>query len=457
VTCKATRPEKTDPEVVFPRADGTLESAELNLRRLREFAMGDDTAAMLLSGMKGFSGLCTRNGKKFQFILGAALSCWLMGKKVDIRLSTNGDYPLLASSLNSVLRRMVEYGHQMSDDVHWYKFLSADNKPLAMSQALRALFTDAHREDAVAIWWYAATLPTSQTKGQVVDYDYLSKNLIPPQVQGEFIAYTPIYGIQMFGSDDQALRLRSNKTESKKETIRKDVLVYEFSNACGFCGVISNIKDLCLGGIGYPIQTTTATTTLNVVESVSTTNSSATLSHTSIPAKKVVTNRYDFTGDEGLVRVPLKRINTEKEWYSKVAMDCRYVILGLFRPTVRYSPISNLVSLSKKGLELQRTVLDDDELMYVPQAISRARLVRGERIDEDFGDDEGSGDELEGENDGEDPPMRQQQFVVGTPVRESVEDEGGDDGEEEPMREGQLRVESGDEKFDVSQLNPNDI
>jgi hypothetical protein len=261
----------------------------------------------------------------------------------------------------------------------------------------------------------------------------------------------------MFGSDEQALRLRSNKTESKKEMIRKDVLVYEFSNACGFCGVISNIKDLCLGGIGYPIQTTTATTTLNVVESVSTTNSSATLSHTSIPAKKVVTNRYDFTGDEGLVRVPLKRINTEKEWYSKVAMDCRYVILGLFRPTVRYSPISNLVSLSKKGLELQRTVLDDDELMYVPQAISRARLVRGERIDEDFGDDEGSGDELEGENDGEDPPIRQQQSVVGTPVRESVEDEGGDDGEEEPMREGQLRVESGDEKFDVSQLNPNDI
>jgi hypothetical protein len=64
------------PEVVFPKSDGTLESAELNLRRLREFSMGEDTALMLLSGMKGYSGLCTRNGKKFQFILGATLAAW---------------------------------------------------------------------------------------------------------------------------------------------------------------------------------------------------------------------------------------------------------------------------------------------------------------------------------------------------------------------------------------------
>jgi len=361
-----------NPLLSFPPCKGDLQSAEESLRTMRVITGGDSTAAMMLSQMKGFSGLCSKNGRKIHFILGATLSCWMSGKTVDIRLNTNGDIPILMSSLNAMLRKMPVKDGENWYPRDWYRFISADNKPLTYAEEIRLFFVTTHRAEAVAVWYNDKQLPTAGTKGAVVDYDVLSKELIPEGVTN-FFAYSPIYGIEMFGRDKAALEVR--KQRSKMVTPRVDVYVYYFTNASQFHGVISSMENATLAGYGarHKYEGKEFNTTTTPVRD--------------LPSLTSVTN-YDFSGSEGLVKLPMIRVDVESHWYELVCNDCKNVVRGIFTTYARYSPISNLIYLGKKGLEMQRYLQVENEGQYVPVAIYKSNHTVRKVIEEDWGDEE---------------------------------------------------------------------
>lgn len=333
------------PQVNVPGTDGTLKKSELVLRRVREVTGGDDTAMWLLAMMKGYSGLTTEAAKRFHFTLSAVAECWRRGKNVDIRLNSSGDVITLVSSLNDMLRKFKELGKAMSGNP--FKFINSTNKPLQYGETLRTYFITTHRKDAVAIWHSTASLPTTEKKGVIVNYDVLSEDLIPPGVD-EFIAYSPIFGICMFPNDEKAISER--KTHSVSFEKKKDVYVYAFGNTAKFTGIISSMTDLQLTGWGFP---------------------------QSVTAGKVMEDRRTAMT---LVPVELKRVMSEKEWYEQVALDATAVLVSVFKTVGRYSPISNWFTVSKEAVLYKKVLLSDQDEQYIQRniSVSKKRQLTGE-------------------------------------------------------------------------------
>jgi hypothetical protein len=110
---------------------------------------------------------------------------------------------------------------------------------------------------------------------------------------------------------------------------------------------------------------------------------------------------------ETLVRVPLKKYSTFKDWLGQVSDDCATQIVAFLRPISRYSPISNLVHMSKKGTEIVLSAISGDEGQLIGNIarIERERVRRGRKITSDENDEVPADVQTEEkEDDKESPP-----------------------------------------------------
>jgi hypothetical protein len=162
----------------------------------------------------------------------------------------------------------------------------------------------------------------------------------------DFICYTVVYGACPFINDPVVKRV----LQSSLVTIKgwgKDPYVYQFSTSSRFRGIISTFSDLSLIGHGY--------------------------------ARKG--EGWDKT-KQSLVFLALKRFSTQSSWYKAVSDDCRRQVVCWMRPISRYSPISNLVKMSKKALVLDRTqVPDEDGSLIANIARVSSRAPKGAKFD----------------------------------------------------------------------------
>jgi len=130
-----------------------------------------------------------------------------------------------------------------------------------------------------------------------------------------------------------------------------------------------------------------------------------------------------------------------------VSSDCSAAYVSMFGAVTRYSPISSLIYMSKKAVQLSliAPVLDSD--IYVAEVVERERQSTGTRFDpsllemmeeDDIGESHSSEDVVEEEEEEEEivvpiKPIKKKQKVKQQPVRKSyssLEQDSEDDLEE---------------------------
>jgi len=329
-----------------PTTDGTLETTVKVVQRLREVQGSSDSVAVILSGMRDYSGLTDDFGKRIQFQLAATLSIWSLGKTADIQLESIGDLAIMISSLNYWKRQIKEskiegfYTEEKKGDVFvttrpecGFKFLLPGTMDFAKVQQpnLRSELISVPRSDSVIVLYSSAGMPTSAEKGKRLDYDKESESLLPPSFRDKnFIANCTIYGAIPFAQDKAVLK-RMQSSIQVLTYYEKPVFVYAFSTASDFRGVFSTIPDLQLVGFGFPFMPQTTSR---------------------VPLR-------DLT-QEKLHLFSLKRVVTQMEWYTLVTVDACKQMVSWLAPVSRYSPISNLPRMSKMAATLSRQIVESE-------------------------------------------------------------------------------------------------
>lgn len=332
------------PSPIFPVANGSFESAKLSGQKVREILGGDVSTANLLSGMRDFSGLTDFFGKKVAFYLSACLSCWQKGKKVDIQLESIGDAFILVSSLN--YWRTYLNGENSSKNVQFPKIaddaycLLVPGVSALIPEKLKVYFVESVRSGTVFIMWSDMVLPTAGEKGAKVDYDSASYDILHVRAkQNDYIVHSVIFGSAPFPLDQSVEKKKKTRIKAFVNW-EKTPYVYKFSTAVHFRGVISSFPNLSLVGFGY---------------------------------KKLEDGGWDSRGGNQIVFVPLVQILTQKAWYENVVKDGSRQIVSFLCPVIRYSPISNLVSMSKNALIASSTMVEKEE---GDQYVATPELVR---------------------------------------------------------------------------------
>lgn len=319
--------------------DGTLQNANVALAQLRQITGGDKSTVMLLSGMKGLSGFATDFGKRIHFFLAVTLWLWKQGRGVEIRVSSIGDIAPLLSSLQyqeKKMRPIVENEGKEFPKIP-FRFMPDKRKPAAFPESLSSYIIHSHTKGAVALWYNDASLPTSDEKGEKVDFDMQSQKLLPPDVH-EFVAYSTLFGAQCFPLDNAVLD--ANKNRTKQLDLRR-LFAYEYGTASRFCGVLSTLDGVSLMGYGVPSS--------NVVKTM---NLSLAPSYQEFPLKY-----YGYAG----------------AWYDKVVADIRSAYTNMFGVKMRYSPHTNLMYVSKKSVQMLMDAPSQEGDMYVDTTIRLRR------------------------------------------------------------------------------------
>lgn len=321
----------------MPEADGTLSSALRAAQRMRELQGPSDSTTAILAGMRGYSGLTDEFGKRVQSCVSIVLYLWSLGRKVDLQLLTVGDISIFQSSF-TYWRSIIT--NKEKPLAHWNSELACDLIYLLpgvedmqkIPQAYRSFIRDYPRDDAVSVHWTKVQLPTAEEKKKVIDYDKSSELIVPRYAHPrDFVAFTTIFGAIPFPQDPlTARRVQQSlcpldwyqRPDSKKVT---DLYVYKHSNCSGFRGILSTIADLHLVGHGYPLMP-------------------------DLPGRDLTRETLHF--------ISLERVATESAWYEEVCEDASLQAVSFMAPRTRYSPISNLLRMSKNALVVNRATLD---------------------------------------------------------------------------------------------------
>jgi len=333
------------PTVQFPNSLGDVESAKMCVSRSMEIAGSGTSCAVILAGMKGYSGLTDEFGKRICFLLAATLSAWSRGRDVDVQLETTGDAPMIVSSLNKWAKQIKDLKHseflQVIEEEKGIvrKPLKCDFSlilPRASDMAKVHVKLQDHvvpmpREGTVVVAFTEGSLPTASSKSTPVDYDASSYSLLPRMYHAnDYIIYTTVFGCCPFGFDKK-VQSRLTAQLAKIGKWSKDNYVYRFGTSAAWQGVISSLQNVHLAGFGFPVGAS---------------------------GHRVMT-------EETLHLIKLECVHTQEEWYHGVARDARVQAFAWLYPISRYSPISNLPFLSKAGvtLSLMAVVKEDGELL----------------------------------------------------------------------------------------------
>jgi hypothetical protein len=333
------------PELQLPPNQGKFKETLDRYQKMMEAQVGNNSCTALLAGMRGFSGMTDDFGKRIQFILAATLAMWKKNEQVDILLSTVGDLLMLKSSLNKWVRYIEEKKLEgWSKDVKFILPSALDSSKVP--QIMRDDCIVGPRHGTVLIIYNLATLPTSTEKGQVPDYFECAKSLIPEVWKGnKIVAYVPIYDDYFFpAKEGEDVQLTSARLKERF----KGAYVYEFGTSSSFRGLVSTFPDLSLIGYGY----------------------------------RKVSGKYLMTEPESLFDQPLVKVPDFGAWLKKVSTDCSIQMVAWLRPVSRYSPISNLPFMSRKGVTLTLSAIETEEgiLLGNVERVENPTGRRGKKI-----------------------------------------------------------------------------
>jgi hypothetical protein len=349
-------------ELSFPEADGSFESARLAQSRLREVQGSDSSCASLLAAMRGYSGLTDVFGRRVTFLVSATLFCWMKKRSVDIQLSTVGDLSMLISSLNYWRRKIIstprdsDVQKMFSDgvyecDVRFIVPKASDFRsvPATLHNKLNYYV----RADSVYVGFHDVTLPTSDKKGQKVDYDAFSKTLVPGNVgSSDYLIYSAIFGDFPFLSDQEVIRTRNSTLKAVMDVKYKMPYVFRFGIASGFGGVLSSFADCHLLGFGWEPK----------------------------ERAKDGSQLFDATSKVlHVIRLPL--VSSQRRWHEIIVEDCAIQVTIFFNPVIRYSGISNLVRQSKEAAVMQLRIVPMESGISLPLEVSRTEIVKREVVD----------------------------------------------------------------------------
>jgi hypothetical protein len=347
------------PHLNLPAKNGLMKETLERYQKMLESQVGSASTTAILSGMRGYSGLTDEFGKRIQFYLSAILAGWAQGRKVDVQLYTVGDLPILYSSL----QHWVQYIKKTLPDFSTEEVMESVKFILPGAQDMKNVYHRlkghccfAPRPGTLIVVYSSATLPTSQEKNVTVDYEANSEDLIPAiWRQNDFIVYAPVYCDYFWTEEEKSdSKVRADKPKKK---ISIPSYIYGFGTAANWRGIISSVSNLTLVGFGYK--------------------------------RDELLQRWCVGEAETLVRVPLKKYSTFKDWLGQVSDDCATQIVAFLRPISRYSPISNLVYMSKKGTEIVLSAISGDEGQLIGNIarIERERVRRGRKITSDENDE----------------------------------------------------------------------
>jgi hypothetical protein len=308
------------PQLQLPVSTGRMKETLQRYAKMMELQIGNDSCTAILSGMRDFSGLNDIFGKRMQFTLAAAFSVMRMNRKLDIQLTTVGDIVMLQSSLGHIRKT-----HGVPLDVNYILPAAADLPKIPV--ALKSLCIYTPRNDSVIISVSSTSLPTSNEKAASVDYRSCSHDLIPSIWRNnDFIVWMPIYSDIYWSSvetDDTKLYASTTHTVKKIDKVH----VYSFGTAAHFRGVVTTLDNFALTGFGYERKD----------------------------------RKWDMTVAEKVVHLPLVKYLSFPEWLKKVSADGAIQMVAWLRPVSRYSPISNLLYMSKAGVTLVLNSVEQED------------------------------------------------------------------------------------------------
>jgi hypothetical protein len=374
----------------FPQAGPKIDNALKSVQRLREIQGSDSSCAAILGSMRDYAGLTDDFGKRMMFTVASVLSVWAMDRPADIQLSTIGDLTMLVSSLNgwrvAIHRGDFKMFPNRVDQAKWkcdVKYLLPSSvSRSSVPQTLRSEVSSAPRDNAVIVCVSDAGLPSAEKKGKEIDYVAGSYDLIDPVWRSrDYIVQTPVYGSGCFQQH------RDSQELIKFEPWKKPPTVFHFSTAANFRGVISSFKSLSLVGYGY----------------------------------QKVGKSWNLTVDEDLVELPLTVVKTEAEWYEQVCKDAASQAICWLNPLSRYSPIGNLLKMSKNAVILAKSMIVMEDGTLIPNVVrSPSREAKGELLKMKW---------VEAELDDDDPEMPERLLKDDIDDDEEYqEDDASDDG-----------------------------
>lgn len=356
-------------------------------QKVREFENGGDSAPALLASMKDYTGMITDNFKRIYFIVSAVLGVWSLGKVVDVRLTNDGDLNTLWVLLNYWCEKIkseldAEVPNSMflaMKDVNseWFKFLPASRDSVGNpSITIKKSLINNHREGAVAVGVSKARLHTKAEKDEIVDHEDHAFTVLPVDLPSSYVLKCPVYGSAFFLRDPAVQKVLAKKTVLKEDIQRyQKVIVQAFGSARDFQGVVTTLENFSL--VGQQVEKI-------VPASVKTDGSSDT---PSVVARTIVKRRF--------VKVPLTVVPTLKEWYFAVLRSLGNVYSAPWKPVSRFSPITNLLLVSKGKVSLVNSDLGGEGSGFQGQVFPKSTKSRQVLFTKDDLDDEGESDSSE--------------------------------------------------------------
>jgi len=104
---------------------------------------------------------------------------------------------------------------------------------------------------------------------------------------------------------------------------------------------------------------------------------------------------YNMKEEPKMVAVQLTPFKFQRDWYSNVVRDCNAAYSMIFTAVSRYSPISSLIHMNKKYVQINMAIPTADGDSYVSEIVQAKRSVVGKAFiaptysndDEEFKDD----------------------------------------------------------------------
>jgi len=179
------------------------------------------------------------------------------------------------------------------------------------------------RKGTVIISHRVTGLPTSSSKGTIMDYEFASISLYPePWRENDVILYTPIYGQICFSGRAKGLTVEFNNNQKPVPMWSKKTYVYQFGNCNEWRGILSTLSELSM--IGYGAVNT---------------------------AQIGKPEKWDISA-KVLGPFDLREFPTSDLWYKAVGDACCTATFTFMAPVSRFSPISNLPYISKQGVQI---------------------------------------------------------------------------------------------------------
>jgi hypothetical protein len=319
------------PPIGLPEKLSNLTSVLARNKRVA-IATGSHSGVCHLTDMAvGHSGLPSEIQRKMDFFLGAAMSCWVEGFIPIIRVATVGDVSYLCSSLqfwSGKIKDGAFKNFEGGTEVHYYIKLTDEtmltnvspklrchvisSKGMLVERAGKMVYEDPTGDKGVIIFYDEGSYLTMKTDDLTEEKIVMELETKVPRDKVPYFGYSFALGPQFFKEDKGCQERYGNKLSARDLNVG---VVLAYGSSAMMRGVVTNTPIKSLVGV-------------------------------EVENKK-----------HKLVPVTLQKMVTMTDWYKKIESDQLLLCIRWLVPIVRYSPLSNLLVVSKKSLAI---IAEDD-------------------------------------------------------------------------------------------------